>query len=416
MDGLSGGNANVGRRSLTLEPEPVRHRRCNRDMKRSPFAIGLAVLLIIGFSGPACYSSGLESSPRPITINVETGRVTIGSADSAWVADNSGAADAAVVSLNRSAGSTRVTIRAPGQASRSQVLAGRWRFPIPVEGESPQALTSDRSSILLERFGGSGRFAILPITLRAAPTYVDIGSNYTFDAVSGDGARLFLTEHRAGVEYAIRQYTVATAQLAAEPVVVKGERTAFMAGTPVARTSTPDGEWVFTLYERPGYAPFIHALNTQGFSHCIDLPLLPDAADAARSWALTTTPTGLVVLAANTAVGLLLRASGRGDGTKPRSEAIAVSAGRAVFAGPRAGGSTRAVLGTSLGLWAVEPTTLQTQALVRGVSVERLVLSGDGTTAVAVANGSVLAVDTTSGSRLSPTETTRRLGSRAVRG
>jgi hypothetical protein len=47
-----------------------------------------------------------------------------------------------------------------------------------------------------------------------------------------------------------------------------------MRGSPVARTTSADGRWVYTLYTNPGGYPFVHALDTvRGVAHCVGLPL-----------------------------------------------------------------------------------------------------------------------------------------------
>ena len=46
-----------------------------------------------------------------------------------------------------------------------------------------------------------------------------------------------------------------------------------MAGTPMTRTTSADGRWVYTLYQKPSGEPFVHALDTVGgAAYCIDLP------------------------------------------------------------------------------------------------------------------------------------------------
>ena len=46
-----------------------------------------------------------------------------------------------------------------------------------------------------------------------------------------------------------------------------------MAGYPVARAATPDGGWVYTLYQQNGNYPFVHALDTVHHDAvCVGLP------------------------------------------------------------------------------------------------------------------------------------------------
>ena len=54
-----------------------------------------------------------------------------------------------------------------------------------------------------------------------------------------------------------------------------------MKGSPLTRTWSPHGRWVYTLYENPGGYPFIHALDTKrGVAHCIQLPWEEDRSQA----------------------------------------------------------------------------------------------------------------------------------------
>jgi hypothetical protein len=48
-----------------------------------------------------------------------------------------------------------------------------------------------------------------------------------------------------------------------------------MGGLPVTRATSADGRWAYTLYDRAGKPPFVHALDTRGrTAKCIDLDLL----------------------------------------------------------------------------------------------------------------------------------------------
>ncbi len=65
-----------------------------------------------------------------------------------------------------------------------------------------------------------------------------------------------------------------------------------MEGWAVTRTTSTDGRWVYTLYQRGGGYPFIHALDTvNGVAHCIGLPWKGDQT-ALASMRLTLAPDG----------------------------------------------------------------------------------------------------------------------------
>ena len=62
-----------------------------------------------------------------------------------------------------------------------------------------------------------------------------------------------------------------------------------MQGELIARATTADGAWVYTLYGSDTRA-FVHALNAaQGYAVCVDLPLKPAAVARLR---LRSTPAG----------------------------------------------------------------------------------------------------------------------------
>jgi hypothetical protein len=109
-----------------------------------------------------------------------------------------------------------------------------------------------------------------PITLRG---------DFSFDALSPDGRTMYLVEYASADynDYAVREYDLARGRLLKEPVqfshaLAPGE----MRGLPMARATSPDGRWAYTLYNGGGGArdeAFIHLLDTvDGVSHCIDVP------------------------------------------------------------------------------------------------------------------------------------------------
>ena len=63
------------------------------------------------------------------------------------------------------------------------------------------------------------------------------------------------------------------------------------------------------------------------------------------------------------------------------------------------GGRGRRADETSGGLWAIEPRSLATEMLGPGVAIERVIMSDDGKTAIAVGDAETLAIDTVTGAR-----------------
>jgi hypothetical protein len=97
----------------------------------------------------------------------------------------------------------------------------------------------------------------------------------TVDGISRDGHWLYLIHYRSLrdlTDYEVRAYDLRARHLIAKPIVDPREPEEKMQGTPVTRTTSADGRWAYTLYDRGDAAPFIHALDTEGrTARCIDL-------------------------------------------------------------------------------------------------------------------------------------------------
>src|SRR5439155_539595 len=76
------------------------------------------------------------------------------------------------------------------------------------------------------------------------------------------------------VRYRVRAYDLVAQKLLPGTIVDPREPDEVMAGVPVTRATTADGQWAYTLYARSSKPPFVHALDTMGReAFCIDLPL-----------------------------------------------------------------------------------------------------------------------------------------------
>ena len=94
---------------------------------------------------------------------------------------------------------------------------------------------------------------------------------FAFDAIAPDARRMFLIEQRPGGHYLVRNYDLVRDELMPGAVSTSASPTRQMEGQPVARAVPAAAPWVYTLY-RKAEGPFVHALNTEGFALCIDLP------------------------------------------------------------------------------------------------------------------------------------------------
>jgi Tol biopolymer transport system component len=168
---------------------------------------------------------------------------------------------------------------------------------------------------------------------------VTLRGTYDVDAISNDGRRLFLIQYlRSG--YLVRFYDLARASLAARVLTEKG---APMQGLAWDAVASRDGHYVFTLYLRGDGAAEVHTLDLRrGTAVCIDLPR-GDAASI-QQYALSLSPNGRTLVAANPALGVVATVDVRArrvthvvhfrtDGYPPAQSELATSShdGRTVY-------------------------------------------------------------------------------------
>jgi hypothetical protein len=193
-----------------------------------------------------------------------------------------GTADALTVGGTRyaaaaSGGSTSLSV--PGHSVK---LAGAWGFPMVTFTGQVEGVSHDRRTLVLERpLGQEGqiaspsRFALLDARTLRLRKIVSVPGRFSYDALSPDGARLYLIEHvtvLGTLRYRVRLYDIRSGRLARRAIADERSHWTTMEGAPVARATSDDGGWVYTLYG--GVAtPFVHALNARaGSAVCIDLP------------------------------------------------------------------------------------------------------------------------------------------------
>lgn len=304
---------------------------------------------------------------------------------------------------------------------RSQSIDGDWRLPTIGADPVPVGVSADGQTIVLVEAGagagdGTSRFAILSRTFDREPRIVELSGAFEYDALSPDGATLYVVEHLAGPpdgHYQVRAIDTATGILRDGVVVDKSNLSEPMAGYPIAQLRQSNG-FVFTLY-RGAEHPFIHALSSaDGWALCIDLPATgSDDAAAALDWGLTGSADGHTVFAVNATLGLAaevdsgdlsVRRTARFEA--PTSASISLAkfgheaggpVGRRVIAS--ADGSTL-YAGGSRGIVriAVDDLTM-TGTFLEGSAIDALALTPDGGTLYVLAHqgGRIVELDAASG-------------------
>jgi hypothetical protein len=178
--------------------------------------------------------------------------------------------------------------RAGGQVLRSRVLHGAFTIPAVALDATPGGLAADgRTLVLIRPRPGfpqaRTRLVVLHARSLAPRRRITLAGDFSFDAISPDGATLYLiqyTSRRDPTRYAVRAYDIAGGRLERAPIVDKREPGEQMRGYPLTRLTTSDGRWAYTLYDGGGREPFIHALDTrEGEAACIDLDGLPPNTD-----------------------------------------------------------------------------------------------------------------------------------------
>jgi len=176
--------------------------------------------------------------------------------------------------------------RAGGAVDRFTSLAGSFGVPgVAVDG-SATGLSADGRTLVLA--GGVGRYPVLRthLVVLDAPhlrtrARIELPGWFNVDAISPTGRWLYLIHYPSARDtnrYEVRAYDVANRRLVAKPVIDPREPDEAMQGFPIARATSADGRWAYTLYDRGGEAPFIHALDTERrTAACIDLPGLTGA-------------------------------------------------------------------------------------------------------------------------------------------
>jgi hypothetical protein len=169
-----------------------------------------------------------------------------------------------------------------GHVLRSNVVKGFFGVPLVAYDATPGGLSGDGRSLVLGSYGplpgdaGKTRFVVLQTKTLRLKRQIVLDGSWSYDAVSPDASTLYLTQHlRAGDRplYRVRTFDVRTGILRGA-IVDRLEGEEEMGGAPVARASSRDGRWAYTLYARRGDEPFVHALDTvRREAFCIDLPL-----------------------------------------------------------------------------------------------------------------------------------------------
>ena len=184
----------------------------------------------------------------------------------------------------RAGGVTTVRAIKSGRVVASTKIAGAFGIPAVTSIGTAGGLSPDGRLLVLvqapnyEGLREQSRFVILSTTRLARAATIALPGEFGFDAFSPDRRTLYVIQHASTsdlVRYVVRAYDLPSRRLLPRVIVDKRNPSEVMRGYPVARATSPSGDWVYTLYlKNPGSSvTFVHALNAAGrTAFCIDLP------------------------------------------------------------------------------------------------------------------------------------------------
>ena len=174
-------------------------------------------------------------------------------------------------------------IEANGQVNYWIRFKGLWGTPVLGLGSTTgEGLSWDGRTLVLASLPGPyaspSRFLFVDLRRMRVVRKITLPGSFSFDALSPDMSRLYVIQYTHGTSgdlshYIVRAYDLRTNRLLPGRIADRTQKSWVMKGSPLTRTWSAHGRWVYTLYENPGGYPFVHALDTKrGVAHCIQLP------------------------------------------------------------------------------------------------------------------------------------------------
>jgi hypothetical protein len=171
-----------------------------------------------------------------------------------------------------------------GTVGRWMDVPGSWGIPtvgysFPTSGEG---LSHNGRLLVLAALQAPSSptdFVVVNPRRMAVVKRITLPGYFSYDALSPDASRLYLIQYAEGRSgdlnhYIVRAYDLKHDRLLPGRIADRTQKSWVMQGSAVTRTTSPDGRWVYTLYQNPGGYPFIHALDTvRGIAHCVGLPM-----------------------------------------------------------------------------------------------------------------------------------------------
>jgi hypothetical protein len=181
-----------------------------------------------------------------------------------------GTGEATVVRASKTVGGSTVMT--------SKSIPGSYGVPMLTSSGPGGGMFRDGSTFVLQSTGlfATTQFVLVSASDLAVRDQIVLKGTFAFDALSPDGSRLYLIQHKSVQDiqhYIVRAYDLSAHQLMPGRIADKTQKSWVMKGWTVDRVGTADGRWAYTLYANPGGFPFVHALDTvKGVAHCVGVP------------------------------------------------------------------------------------------------------------------------------------------------
>jgi len=214
-----------------------------------------------------------------------------------------------------------------GQTIRETSVSGRYTLPEMGIAGTFGGLSPNSTWLALERKPGyaidttntshaRSHLVVLDTAFAQPPKRVELDGTFAFDALSSNGASLYLLETvprdgtstpTPGLGYKVRLYDLTTGVLQPGVVVDKTAIAETMSGTRQSSVVSADGQWVYSLYLNQAKGPFIHMLNLDGrFAICVFLPTTgKEDFEKQLLWSLAQAKDGRSLYAVNGALGIV---------------------------------------------------------------------------------------------------------------
>ena len=274
-------------------------------------------------------------------------------------------------------------------APRSRVgLPGDYELPPATSSGIPGGLSQNGAWLAIQRLdGATSHFLVYGTAFTEAPRSIELAGQFTFDAISNDGDRVYLIQHIGGGDYHVCVYSMSAGALDPQFVVDKNEGADAMSGLKLSGVASRDGQWLFSVYARAHQGAFVHVLNLDGsFAFCLDLPGTgyADGSSSSLDWSLALSPDGTKLYAANPAMGVVTEVL-TGDPSIGRTATTGGPSQMAPAGAVVSGDNGTLVIAGATGIEWVDTSTLTVRGrALDGWTIRSLALSPDGRTLYAI--------------------------------